>query len=304
MSDKLLNVNIHCISEVLSPLTHMMGTAGNESLINKEKILYNDKIKDVPIISGNAIRHRFIREPGALFLVDKLELAGKLNLDQANYMFYGGNLTKSSISENMRAIAELQTLFPLFRLLGGSLRDQIIAGSMICKRGVLVCEENKKKINDHLPAEWKLTEDCLKMSDDFVRQYQYTRGDTIKRKDASELLTEVVEKEKSNLMIYSGQTVIAGAMFYHGFILNKVSQLEIGSLFLALKMWSGSGGTIGGQARIGHGSLNMNYFIECEENEITDGVINECVSKYEDHVIQNKEKCVKWLNDNFSDKEK
>lgn len=304
MSDKLLNVNIHCISEVLSPLTHMMGTAGNESLINKEKILYNDKIKDVPVISGNAIRHRFIREPGALFLVDKLELAGKLNLDQANYMFYGGNLTKSSISENMKAIAELQTLFPLFRLLGGSLRDQIIAGSMICKRGVLICEENKNKINDHLPVEWKLTEDCLKMSDDFVRQYQYTRGDTIKRKDASELLTEVVEKEKSNLMIYSGQTVIAGSMFYHGFILNNVSQLEIGSLFLALKMWSGLGGTIGGQARIGHGLLNMNYFIECEENEITDEIINKYISDYEDHVIQNKEKCVKWLNDNFSDKEK
>jgi hypothetical protein len=305
MSEKLLNVNIHCISKVLSSLTHMMGTAGNESLINKEKILYNDKIKDVPVISGNAIRHKFIREPGTLFLIDKLDLAGKLNIDQVNYMFYGGALTKSSINENMKSIAELQILFPLFRLLGGSLRDQIVAGSMICKRGVLICEENKKNINNHLPNEWKLTNDCLKMSDDFIKQYQYTRGDALKRKDASELLHKNIESSKSNLMLYSGQTVIPGAMFYHGFILNKVSLLEVGSLFLALKTWSELGGTIGGQARIGHGLLNMRYFIECKEIEITDDKIDMYISNYEDHIIKNKEKCIQWLNENFSeDKEK
>lgn len=79
-----------------------------------------------------------VREPGALYIVDMLGLRGKLNIDQANYLFTGGSLTESSTNDNLKRIAEMQHLFPLLRLLGGSLRNQVIGGSLFVLRGIMI----------------------------------------------------------------------------------------------------------------------------------------------------------------------
>lgn len=295
-------VQIHCISEVLSPLTHMMETAGNESIINREKIVHNGIVKSIPVISGNAIRHKLIREPGAKYLVDELDLLGKLSIDQANYMFYGGALTESSLSENMKNIAELQELFPLFRLLGGSLRNQIIAGSLIVKRGIIICEENKNILRLSLPEEYKIIEENkLKSSEDFIKEYQYTRSDIQKHKDSIKILKseEIESSQKAGLMIYNGQCIIPGALFYHGFILNGISRKEVGALFFAMQKWENDGGIIGGYSRIGHGKLDLNVIVEDSKDFISKNDIGDCIFEYIEHVKNNKEKCVEWLNKNF-----
>jgi hypothetical protein len=164
-------VKIHCISEVISPLTHMMGVSGNESVINREYVLHEGVAKAVPVISGNSIRHKMVREPGAMHLVDALGLRGKLTIDQANYLFTGGSLSESSVSDNLRIIANMQTLFPLLRLLGGSLRNQVIGGSLFVLRGVMLCEENRNVIQRSLPEEYLLPESALKSCEEFVRPY-------------------------------------------------------------------------------------------------------------------------------------
>lgn len=292
-------VKIHCISEILSPLTHMMETAGNESIINKEKILYNNIIKSIPVISGNAIRHKMIRESGSEYLIEKLELKGKLSINQANYMFYGGALTESTTTENMKVLAELKELFPLYRLLGGSLSNQIIAGSLIVQRGILICEENKNIISSLLPKEYNINNIYLQTSDNFIKQYQYTRSDIQKNKDAVVILKEEeIEKvTKTGLMIYNGQYIIPGSLFYHGFILIGISKLEIGALFHSLKTWDKNNGIIGGYSRIGHGKLNLNYILESDF--ITKDDIENCINDYIMHVEKNKEKCIEWLEKNF-----
>lgn len=291
---------IHAISEALTPLTHMMGTSGNETIINREAVFFRGGIRHVPAISGNAIRHRMIREPGALYLVKALGLYGKLTIDQANYLFNGGSLTESSTAENLGRIAEMQSLFPLLRLLGGSLRNQVVGGSLLVQRGQLVCEENRDTIQKQLPEGYHLPEATLRASDEFVSGLQYTRGDAGKRADAGDILAEIPEAGGSNLMIYSGQSIIPGALFYHGFILQNVSPLEVGAILHALGQWVEAGGTIGGSARIGHGRLKTSIFFEGGENFFGDELNPaEVVADYIRHVEANKAECARWLSDAF-----
>ena len=73
---KTFKVNL--IGTALTPITHMMGTKGNEAIVNREAIMYNGKVRQVPFLSGNAIRHKMIREPGAFHLIEKCQLKGKL----------------------------------------------------------------------------------------------------------------------------------------------------------------------------------------------------------------------------------
>jgi hypothetical protein len=282
----------------------MMGVSGNEAVINRESVLYNGTVRQIPVLSGNALRHKLVREPGALHLVKSCGLEGRLNLDQANYLFNGGSLSESSTTENMGRIAEMQELLPLIRLLGGSLRNQVVGGSLIVERGILICEENRESIQKMLPADFELPENRLRSSEDFIDQYQYTRGDAQKRNDAH-LLLEEKEADGTNLMIYSGQSVIPGAVFYHGFILQNVSPLEIGALLNALNEWDTLGGTIGGSARIGHGKLQASFWLETGDNlhgPELDTV--ELVKAYREHCKTNSEKIAAWLISAFPKKER
>lgn len=56
-----MNLELHAISESMSIITHNSGTAGNESLINLERIVTPNGPRWVPFLSGNAIRHRAVR---------------------------------------------------------------------------------------------------------------------------------------------------------------------------------------------------------------------------------------------------
>lgn len=296
---------IHCLSEAVSPITHMMGTSGNEAIINREAVLFDGAKALVPVLSGNALRHKMVREPGAIYLVKKLGLYGKLNIDQANYLFNGGSLTESSTTENLKRIAEMQNLFPLIRLLGGSLKNQVIGGSLHVLRGQLVCEENRSSIEKQLPESYSFPDSRLRSSQDFVDKYQYTRGDAEKNKDSAAMLDEndLDERGKSNLMIYSGQSVIQGSMFYHGFLLHNISPLEVGALLHSLQLWSEAGGVIGGSSRIGHGKLSTGVFFEGGHNFFGDELdAVGLVTDYIAHVEATKEGAAKWLEKSFPSK--
>ena len=282
--------NIHAISTALSPITQMSGTNGNEALINREDIVYNNEIRKVPVISGNAIRHKMIRESGVYHIVKVCELEGDLTLEQANYLFTGGSLTEKSTTENIATIAEMQELLPLMRLLGGSLRNQIVSGSLICKRGILVCEENRSRLNKFLPLELSK----LKFAEEFITSYQYTRGDASNIHGMDSVAGEEIKERTKNLMIYSGQAVAAGASFYHGFDLTHVGELELGGLLNALIEWNECGGVIGGQSRIGHGKLNTILYVENEE--VSMSVL---VSNYRNYIYDNRQKIKDWLFKTF-----
>lgn len=288
---------IHMLLETLSPLTHMMGTNGNEALINREAVIYKDEIRHLPVISGNAIRHKLIREPGAMFVIGACNLAGKMNIDQLNYLFNGGSLVESSVSCNIRKIADMQTILPLYRMLGGCLKNQVVAGSLNVHRGMLICRENSERISSIIPEDCAI-DGAIFPSEHFIDQYQYTRGDAKKLKDidyfaAVDELSTGEEKEKSNLMIFNGQTIVAGSMFYLGFVLNNVSDLELGALFHSLSRWNGF---IGGQGSRGHGRCKISLIA-------SDGLdVAPLIAAYKEHIMSKKEEIKAWLSDAFPSK--
>lgn len=279
---------VQCLSEAISPLSHMSGNAGNEGIVAREPVHTDRGVMLVPFLSGNAIRHRAIREPGAMWLIDQYGLRGKLSLPQLNFLIHGGNLTQSNAQENTRRIAEMHEYWPLLRICGGSLPDQILAGSMDVWRGTLVCEENRASLDLTLGC---FPDSRLLSSERFLGGYQYTRGDAKKTgiaRDRNDI------QENSNLMIYSGQAVTRGALFHHGFVLKHVNDLELGCLLLSLRLWQSSGGTIGGNARLGHGRLKLSLIEQVDDNEL--------VQAYVYHARSVKDQAVDWLNDAFTAK--
>jgi len=297
---QIKTVKIHCLSRALSPITHNAKSSGNETIINREAVYYDDQIKYVPCLSGNALRHKLIREPGAMYLIKQVGLYGNANIDQLNFLFNGGSLTKSSTTDNMKHIAKMQELIPLVRLLGGSLTNQIVGGSLIVKRGVLVCEENRHSIQPQLPPGFLLPEEVLQSCQEFIGEYQYTRGDASRHKEFSSMgfsrQGENMADGKSNLMIYNGQTVMAGAMFYHGFILQNISQKEVGALLHSLQMWDNDGAVIGGSGRIGHGQLQTGIYVEPVEDWFGSDInIADLVLEYVEYVDAHKEDVFNWL---------
>lgn len=283
---------IQALSEALSPISHMRGVEGNEGIVAREPVVTPSGVRYVAHLSGNAIRHRAIREPGAMFLIDEWNLAGKLSMSQLNFLLHGGNLTEGGGRENTAKIADMERLFPLVRILGGSLPSQILAGSLIAWRGTLVCEENRQRIGRLVPDGWFIP-NRLRPAESFIDSTQYTRGDA--GKTASSLVRDGGAEISSNLMIFSGQCVLAGAIFLHGFVLQNVSDLELGALLLALRLWQGRGGTVGGQSARGHGRLKTSLSIA------PDGVDEDAVvSAYVAHVRAVKDEAIAFLNTCFA----
>jgi hypothetical protein len=287
---EIKTVRIHCLSEALSPITHMMGTAGNEAIINRERVYSGGQLYDVPVLSGNAIRHKMVREAGALFLLEACGLVGKLNIAQANFLFYGGTLSESSTSDNLKTIGDMQRLLPLIRLLGGSLTNQVLGGSLIVSRGILVCQENRERLQQMMPPELFGGITWLRSCEDFISNFQYTRGDA--RKKPVVLAESDGNEADSNLMIFSGRSIIPGAVFYHDFILQNVSHHEVGALYAALMDWQKlGGGIIGGSARIGHGKLNTIIYTDSDID------LEACEAQYREHVRQNADAAAAWLKE-------
>lgn len=290
---------INILSEALSPITHMMGVSGNESIINREKVLYNGSIVDVPVLSGNALRHKMIRETGSLYIVDQCGLRGRLTIDQANFMFTGGSLTESSTNDNIPIIAEMQKVSPLYRLLGGSLKNQIIGGSLFVSRGVLICQENKNIVSE-LCSDYELPDSDLLSAQHFVDKYQYTRGDASNQSGSSEIISDLECQDKKNLMIYSGEALVPGSMFYHDITLYNVSPLEVGAALHSLHLWQNSGGLVGGSTRVGHGRLKSSIWIDGLTDWFgTDRDPLELVVDYVDHVNSHTDEFAQWLESAF-----
>jgi hypothetical protein len=297
--EKLKIYKIYYLLETLSPLTHMMETAGNESMINREPVIYNKRKVYVPVLSGNSIRHRMIRQPGSFYLIDQIGIEGNMGIDQLNFMLYGGSLSETKTNTNLKKIAKMEELFPLYRLLGGALKNQIISGSLNVWRGLLLCEENRETINKYLPVSFNIDKKLLP-ADIFVGKYQYTRGDIKNIKSINNKIKNLKlldERDKSNLMLYNGQQINRNSIFFGGFSTGYVSEMEIGCLFHCLQLWAENYRTLGGMVAKGHGLTDMYYFLE---NNID---INRYVNMYIEYVERYKNEMIEWLNGNFPRKE-
>jgi hypothetical protein len=348
---------IHCLSTAVSPITHGRGSEGNETVIARRPIVTPTGVRWVPVLSGNAMRHKAVREPGARFLVERWGLEGKLSMRQLNFLFHGGTLSESTARQDPASIARLHRLFPLLRLIGGSLPDAILPGSLHVLEGVLCCRETYpilRSIAAGIGAAGMDVPANLRPAETFVDSMQYVRMDagidaldlaagrdafTIRGKgedaylallrlpglavqeseikngkwwvrtgvmhlaEAKEIAAgagaagaEVDYRSRINMPIQV-QAVVSGSVFMHGFILNHVSELELGALLLSLSLWRESGGTMGMAAGRGQGRLDVRIHMDDAARA------PELMQAYADHVDASRAESLEWLAETFEPKQ-
>lgn len=292
----------------------MRGTSGNEALIGRVKLVSGH---EVPVITGNSLRHRCIRGPIGSHLVSVCGLAGKLTTPQLAFLFNGGALTESTGREDTRRIAKLREISPGLGMLGGSLPDQIISGQLQTLFGTLVCEETRSVLEATLPQEWPLPSERLRPAESMVSQYLYTRGRSAttvphlvaedeaavvvaqrsQPSDAEPVARGRLKDDKSTQMLFTGQQVSIGAAFVHGFVLPSGTELQLGAILMALRDWQQSGGTVGGGACRGQGRLKT--YVHVNESPQS---ISSLIAAYEEHVQANAEAFTDWLMSAFAEK--
>jgi hypothetical protein len=278
-----------CLAEAVSPITHQSRSEGNESLVAREPVVTPRGIAWVPVLSGNQIRHRLVREPGWRWLIGEYGLTGHLTLPVLNFLFHGGALTERGATEDLARVASWQRLFPLGRLLGGCLPDQILAGSLQCWRGLLVCEENRPSLERILPP-GVMPGGAFRPAESLIEGWQYTRSSV--RTSEPDMVPALGGGTDSGLMIFAGQGVVRGACFVHGFSLPHSSLAELGALLWSLQLWQAAGGTVGGMAARGHGRLKLTLLEGDFDPEAT-------MAEYRDLMTAAKTEAIAWLEDVF-----
>jgi hypothetical protein len=270
---------IRVLMEAVAPITHMSGTEGNEAVLQREEVATDRGTIAVPFLSGNALRHRAVRDPGVRWLIDAYGLRGKLTTMQLNFLLHGGNLTGSTAHESMHVAGDLKRLWPLVKLIGGTLPNQIVPGRLDVWRGSLVCRENAALLPE-------VSGTGLRSCIDLVGGYQYTRGDA---KGSGIETQEGILEDPSNLMIFAGQAVLRGALFIGGFVIRSADIVDLGALLWSLREWQRSGCTIGGQGARGHGRLRLQLV------DFDDELQEEACQAYVSHAMQHAEEAVDFL---------
>lgn len=280
-------MKIFCLSRAESPITHQLGTVGNESIVNTEDVRTPLGVVKVPVLSGNAIRHRMLRAPAADYLVNALELTGTLSRDVLNLLYHGGLKREKSKRPSLAGIAEMQRLFPMFRLLGACLPEAIVSGDLVAYRALLACRENMDRIEAMAPSGWCAGDGYLSPATSFVERWQYVRGKLTHATAHSAI--DKADEDDSKMMPFAGTCVIPGSEWVHGFSVVNSTALDFGFIMHSLREWDRQGSSIGGQSSRGHGVLSLSWWCDHELDA------EECIAMYEQHVAENADDCRKFL---------
>lgn len=277
-------MRITCLSTSVSPITHQLGTVGNESIVNSEDVRTPLGVRKVPVLSGNAIRHRMLRSPGASQLETELELTGELTRDQLNLLYHGGLKREKAKRPSLARIADMQRLFPLLRLLGVCLPEAIVSGELKSHRAMLVCRENESRIRATVPESWSDAVSGLAPASSFVERWQYVRGKLTHRKAAN--TPDETDEDDSKMMPFAGTCVVPNSVWLHGFwwpdYAGETAELLLGCILTCLDRWDAAGATIGGQSSRGHGVLALSLHDDSGLDHAA------CRERYANHIATTK----------------
>ena len=254
MSESRTTYTLTCLSEAMSPISHMGRSSGNEAILSREAIETPLGTATLPFLSGNSIRHNAVRSPGFDWLVNAYGLIGNLSLKELQFLFHGGEMETGHI--NTREVVEFKNLWPIGALLGCNSPYGTIPGRLQVWRGALVCEENRRLVTSLLPEVAIPTK--LRGSETFVSGWQYTSAGPLRNR--AEYLADEHQKQedKSYAGIFAGQSCLRGSFFVHGFTLVESTVLEYGALLHAISLWQERGGRVGGGAHAsGTGGLKL-----------------------------------------------
>jgi len=275
-------ITIRVLMRAIGPITHGSRTAGNEQVIRREPVATPLGVRQVPVLSGNSLRHRMFREPLADHIVATYGLAGSMTKEEVRWLYNGGAMGKDH-GTHLGRVAEALRLYPMLSLLGGSLPDTIVAGSLSLGHAWLVCRETEPVLRAMTPGDW-WADDALSPASCFVGHEHYYRHDAARTKRH---LT-ASEPDDVEMMPHGGEMVCAGSCWLTTAMIDTADAVAIGAALHGLQEWVRCGATVGGQSSRGHGRMQ----VWCD----TGGVDTDShVAAYRDHVESLREEATAFL---------
>ena len=228
---------------------------GNMVTLNRITYILYGEPEDVPVISGNAIRgvlRRYIMQ-------DFLEQVGyELNVDTPQgrklyHMLFTGGLLEEAESSSKSGVIDVRLkrdvlkYIPPVRLLGGSFTNQIFEGKLKVYPALPISKELIE--NGYIPEKFK-TERSF---------YEYLTKIHQTRKD--DLRAPREKGEQAVQMIIEYEAFAPGTEFYHRFVIEDPTDLDISVLARMLELWKIKP-YVGGKSAIGLGEVELSYDFE------------------------------------------
>ena len=323
-------IKLDYIARAIDPIAHSSGTDGNESILRTEDILDSRGRRiSIPLgISANACAHCMLREPGALFMLDALQLK-EMDEEVVHLLFSGGPKMSKKAKWTLEDARAMARLVPIVSVMGYSAGNVMQASKVEIRDLRPIARENlfrtPKHILERLP-EGYLIDDADTLRDVRMLTRRNALGSPAATKLLSSAAQEKVEaaskakkgaksakeaKGDSTQMIAQTQCFIPGTMFYGSMIFRDLSELEVMAVQSALSTASiGMIGDaflipLGGKRNRGMGTLAFQFFgsiagsVTHPEWEETDTMAidkkKEWWDALKDHYQENRDKIVETL---------
>jgi CRISPR/Cas system CMR subunit Cmr6 (Cas7 group RAMP superfamily) len=228
---------------------------GNIVTLNRITYILYGEPEDVPVISGNAIRgvlRRYIMQD----FIEQVEYELDVDTPQGrklyHMLFTGGLLEEAESSSksgviDVRLKREVLKYIPPIRLLGGSFTNQIFEGKLKVYPALPISKELIE--NGYIPEKFKTERSFY----EFLTRVHQTRKD--------DLRTPREKGEQAVQMIIEYEAFAPGTEFYHRFIIEDPTNLDISILARMLELWNIKP-YVGGKSAIGFGEVELSYDFE------------------------------------------
>lgn len=305
------------------PIAHHAGSDGNHASLMREGVLMPDGERvDIPIVSGDSMRHQ-LRESMAMLTLHAAGMLETPALSQGavRLLFAGGGIgggQEASIDiEEYHRICDLS---PGLALLGGAVGNRILPGSAKVGRAMLICEESvdagvipgwvtegraAPPAADCIAVETRVRMDPMDRPRNRALLGAEAQADYAARIIAGEKAADAKAKSeaKGTMMPRSFETVVAGSLFYWTVecaCLNEVQE----HAFWAMLSNAVADLSVGGKSGTGHGKMRV---VECREHDWLDpiaaakainplGIGRDHIEAFRSHIADNAAELEKWLS--------
>ncbi len=262
----------------VEPISHIGETRSIDSKFNRQKIRLTskagfDKVREIPVISGNSLRGVLRRRAGYR-LLELLGLRKETLAEGLQHALFSGGMLKKGAEGGIidtSFISKLRQNIPYLSLFGTVLGQQMVGSKMDVGQLIPIsCQtQNITGINSETSIDSLLDEVAATRRDDMEDR---TKG------------TQDPDEQKQQ-MRYTHEVLVAGTEFYHYFTLKNCNDMEIGAFWSTLADFS-KYPKIGGLGCRGFGMVRLGYTINSESAQ-----------KYEDWVAANKDSITKYIHE-------
>ena len=258
-----------------SPLMHGGETGSNVTPFRREKRIAADgRVKLLPFLSGNSLKHRVIRQPGVDFMIQVLGLPdGWLgdNKEALHLLYSGGAMSKRGANIDLEAWRDLCELVPILGLCGGALGNHMEESYLRVGDAIPICADYLHLIPDDIKPDG----DVVHRVEDLMDLRFLTRQDALRRHTQRRMLTsgdaeqqrliesrqEAAEEgekpaEKSRQMIAHQEVMLAGTRLYWPLRAIEITDIQHEALACAIAHWK-MDPHLGGRSAVGMGRADL-----------------------------------------------